>query len=253
MGAEGSAVGSVPAAMVVAVVIGGGPVHAPDRHFDVVIAADSGVDVALRAGFTPTSVVGDLDSISADGMRWVREHGITVERHPADKDATDTALALAQAMQLGAQHLVVFGGTGIDRLDHLLGTIVSLGDPSLASLSSITAHLGASTLHVVHPDRHVTLDLAAGAVFSLLPVHGDCGGVDVSGARWPLERAVLPAASTRGVSNESLGSPIEVSVTHGVLTVVVPSPEVEPTIGDVTTTRAPGHGAPPSHTAKDPE
>jgi thiamine pyrophosphokinase len=211
----------------VAVVIGGGPVRrpAPSATFDLVIAADSGVDIALAAGLVPTHVVGDLDSISDVGVAWAAAAGVPVERHPTDKDATDTALALGLAVSLGAEHVVLFGGTGIDRFDHLLGTVVALGDPALAALQSVTAHLGASTLHAVHPGRSVHLELPAGDVFSLLPLHGACGGIDVLGARWPLDHADLPRGSTRGVSNESVGQTVHVTVASGVLTVVLPRPE----------------------------
>ncbi len=209
----------------VAVVIGGGPVRAPDCTYDLVIAADSGLDVALAAGFVPTHLVGDLDSISLEGVLWAESNEVTVERHPADKDATDTALALARAVTLGADHLVVFGGTGIDRFDHLLGTVVALGDASLVPLRSITAHLGASTLHVLHPGHAVTLDLADGHVFSLVSLHGTCRGIDVHAARWPLEDAELRIGSTRGISNESLGHPVHIFTVDGVLTVIVPRPE----------------------------
>ena len=80
--------------LTVAVVVGGGPIRPPDRGFGAVIVADSGLDVALAAGLVPTMLVGDLDSISADGARWAADHGLPIEQHPADKDDTDTALAL---------------------------------------------------------------------------------------------------------------------------------------------------------------
>ena len=222
-------VGSGADGIVAAVVIGGGPVRVPDddeaRRFDVVVAADSGLDVALAAGLHPTHLVGDLDSISGAGTEWAVAHGVPIEQHPADKDATDTALALAHARQLGATEIVLFGGVGIDRFDHLLGTVAALGDPGLAGVPTLTAHLGASTLHVVHPGHTVALDLGTGAVFSLLALHGDCTGIELTGARWPLADADLPGGSTRGVSNTAVGSPVRVAITTGVLTVVVPRPE----------------------------
>ena len=218
---------SISDARSVALVIGGGPVRGPDREFDAVIAADSGLDVALAAGFHPTHLVGDFDSISADGLRWAEANGVPVERHPTDKDATDTALALVKATELGAHHLVLFGGVGIDRFDHLIGTMVALGDPALSNLQSITAHLGASTVSVVHPRRSVTLDLPRGHVFSLVSMHGACRGVEVLDVRWPLRDATLDIGTTRGVSNESLGRHIHISCTAGVLTIIVPRPSAD--------------------------
>lgn len=212
-----------------ALVIGGGAVHGPplghSHDHDLVITADSGLDVALAAGFRPTHLVGDLDSVSPEGRAWAEANGVHVETHPADKDSTDTALALAAAVRLGAQRLHVYGNTGVGRLDHLLGTLAALGDPVLHELASITAHLDDTTVHVLHPGHTVELSLPQGAVFSLLALHGRCDGVEVSGARWPLEHTRLTAGSTLGISNEVLDDavPVRVSVAGGVLTVVVPA------------------------------
>lgn len=212
-----------------AVVVGGGPVNGPTEAYDLVITADSGLDVALAAGFAPTHLVGDLDSISPAGRAWAVEHGIVVETHPADKDATDTALALAAAVRLGATRLTLHGNTGVARLDHLLGTLAALGHPSLWPMESVRARFDGSLVHVVHPGRSVALSLERGAVFSLLALHGPCEEVDVRGARWPLHGAVLHGSSTRGISNEALDPEVVVSVGRGVLTVVVPTTTPTPT------------------------
>ena len=50
-----------------------------------VIAADGGLDHALAAGLTPAVLVGDLDSVSSDGLAWAEAHA-TIERHdPANR------------------------------------------------------------------------------------------------------------------------------------------------------------------------
>lgn len=207
----------------IAVVVGGGPICSTSVHFDVIVAADSGLDVALAAGLEPTLLVGDLDSVSPEGMSWATLHGVAVERHPVDKDDTDVALALRCAIALGADEVTVLGADVTSRLDHLLGTLVCLGDPTMAGLSRIMAELGDTHVDVLHPHHRTTIDLDPGRVFSLLALHGDCAGVTVKDARWPLTDAVLPAGSSLGISNESLGRPVDVSVTSGVLTIVIPA------------------------------
>ena len=66
------------------------------RATPLVIAADGGLDHARAAGLDPDVLVGDLDSISALGLAWASEHAEVV-RHPVDKAATDTELAIAHA------------------------------------------------------------------------------------------------------------------------------------------------------------
>jgi thiamine pyrophosphokinase len=216
----------------VLVVTGGGPLP-PDvltgRTFDAVVAADSGLDAALALGLRPDLLVGDLDSISDQGRRWAISHDLPVEEHPVDKDHTDTALALRSRLVADAQRVTLATPSATGRLDHLLGTLGALGDPILAHHLSITALVDRTVAHVLHPGHEVTLELAAGRVFSLLALHGGCVGVDVSGGHWPLTDATLPAGTTRGISNLAIGTPesVHVRVRAGVLSVVVPPEEAQ--------------------------
>jgi len=118
------------------VVIGGDPLHPAVPGLlptaDVVIAADSGYDHAVAAGLRPHRLIGDLDSISDDGLAGARAAGVEIVAHPADKDATDTELALDAALSAvgpGGSITVVSGGG--DRFDHLLASLHALAMPRL--------------------------------------------------------------------------------------------------------------------------
>jgi thiamine pyrophosphokinase len=208
----------------VVVVIGGGPllpaVVAEVADDATIIAADSGLDHAVAAGLRPTMLLGDLDSISAHGKMWAYAHEVEIDQHPVDKDATDTELALGRAASVEATALLVIGGTG-DRFDHTLGTIAALGNPILARFETIRLLLDGVAIHVIHPGHSATVDLPVDSPFSLLALHGPCRGVQVAGARWPLIDASLDSSSTRGISNETTGL-LQIAVTDGVLTLVVP-------------------------------
>ncbi|MEX0847095.1 MAG: thiamine diphosphokinase [Ilumatobacteraceae bacterium] len=211
----------------IAVVIGGGPIGPSTTTFDAVIAADSGYDAAVAAGLTPTYLVGDLDSISGEGLSAASAAGIPIEPYDPDKDHTDTTLALHRAVALGATHVTLLGPATSDRLDHLIGALTALGDPALAGCE-VTGELGGSSVRVLHPGQLATIDLPAAGVFSLLALHGVCEGVRVVGARWPLDDARLVPASTLGVSNASLGHPVRIGVREGVLTIIVPHHDTSP-------------------------
>lgn len=217
----------------IAVIIGGGPLERPRSassanradgqvSFDLVIAADGGYDAALAAAYEPSHLVGDLDSISDLGRKHAEHHGVTIHRHPPDKDDTDTALAVVLALDLGATHLTLIGPADAGRLDHLLGSIAVLGIPRLATCQAVTAHTSGATLHVVHPGRLLRLELELDCTFSLLALHGDCEGVDLTGSAWELSGADLSGSGSLGVSNVARG-PLTVSTRTGVLTLVVPN------------------------------
>lgn len=190
----------------------------PDGSF--VVAADGGLDHALVAGIEPDVLVGDLDSVSPDGLAWATAHA-TVERHPADKAATDTELAVAHAAAIHPQRVVLIAGAG-DRLDHTIAAIGALGAPSLAAVACIEGWWGSDQLLIASPLRPVTFERPPGTTFSVLAMHGACHRVTITGARWPLTGADLGPLAGVGVSNEVVASPVHVAVDDGVLTVIIP-------------------------------
>ena len=117
------------------------------------IAADGGLDHARAAGLDPAVLVGDLDSVSAIGLAWASEH-TEVVRHPVDKAATDTELAIAHAATYRPRRIILLAGQG-DRLDHAVAALGALGAPELAAVASLEAWWGSDQLHVVHAPRSV--------------------------------------------------------------------------------------------------
>ena len=202
---------------------GGDPPDAAVLHdlprADLVIAADSGLEHAQRLGVTVDLLVGDLDSVGADALEAAVAAGVDVEQHPTAKDATDLELALDAAIQRGAGSALVVGGHG-GRLDHLLANALLCASPRFATLR-IEARMGDARVAVIHD--HADIDGAPGSLCSLLPVGGPADGVTTTGLRFPLHGETLEPGSTRGVSNEFLGSTAAVSLQGGVLLAVVPN------------------------------
>jgi thiamine pyrophosphokinase len=196
-------------------------------HDALLIAADGGLDHALAAGLEPSVVIGDLDSISAAGLTWARQHAEVV-RHPPDKDLTDTELAVRYALDLHPARIVLLAGGG-DRLDHTLAAIGSMGDPALTAVPRLECLWGGQHVHLLHGPARQSLDVAVGTTISLLALHGACRGVGVHGTRWPLTDMDLAPLSGLGVSNLVTSTPLRLEVREGVLSVFI---NAAPHLGD---------------------
>jgi hypothetical protein len=107
----------------------------------LVIAVDGGLDHALNVGLEPRYLVGDLDSVTDEGLTWAARHA-SIDRHPTDKDRTDTELALVLAATLDPDRITLIGGG--DRLDHTIAAIGSLGALSVTSVPTLDAWWGTS-------------------------------------------------------------------------------------------------------------
>ena len=186
----------------------------------LIVAADGGLDHARAAGLTPEVLVGDLDSVTPTSLAWATTHGEVV-RHPTDKDATDTELALAYAVSQSPERILLIAGGG-DRIDHAMAAIGALGAPGLGDIPVVEAWWGDDEVFVARPPRTVTLPHPPGTTFSVLAMHGPCEGVTVTGARWPLAGVELAPLVGLGVSNEVAHTPVTVASTSGTLTVIVP-------------------------------
>lgn len=208
------------------VVVAGGdavdPAHLdPVARTAFVIAADSGIDRAHDLGLAVDLAVGDFDSVSDAALDAVTASGAEVERHPAAKDATDLELALDAALLRSPDRVLVVGGHG-GRLDHFLANAVLLAAPRYAGVE-IVAQMGQALVTVVRSSA--ALRGAAGDLVSLVPVHGGATGVTTVGLRYPLHGEDLPPGSTRGVSNELVGTEANVRLDGGVLLAVQPGKE----------------------------
>jgi thiamine pyrophosphokinase len=183
-----------------------------------VIAADSGLEAALKLGLDVAAVVGDMDSVDPGVLAAATEAGIPVERHPEAKDATDLALALDVALARHPQRVVVVTGAG-DRLDHTLSLAQLLASPRTAGVE-VEAWVGNAHLVVVR-DATV-LRGAPGELVSLVPLNGPALGVVTDGLLYPLHDEDLAVGSTRGVSNELAAPEASVGLRSGMLVAVQP-------------------------------
>ncbi|MCD4829561.1 MAG: thiamine diphosphokinase [Candidatus Cloacimonetes bacterium] len=183
---------------------------------DLLIAADSGANCLLAAGFMPDIVVGDMDSVQDDVLERLQGQSQLLA-HPADKDFTDAELALRLAVERGATEVALLNDLG-GLFDHALGVVALL---FVARSLGVKAHIRNDNQRVWLVDGHWRLSVGIGAIVSLLPWSDEALVLATEGLRWPLHNENLLRSATRGISNEATHPTIEVAVASGDLLAVV--------------------------------
>ncbi|MGB3735840.1 MAG: thiamine diphosphokinase, partial [Ilumatobacter sp.] len=179
---------------------------------------------------SPSGLIGDLDSVSEDGLEWARANA-TIAQHPTDKNQTDTELALAFAADMSPERLTLIGGG--DRLDHTIAAIGALAARPLTGIPVLEGWWDGQHLDVFHGPARRTLDLEPTSMLSLLTIGPACKVVTVDGVRWPLTDHRLEPVVGLGVSNEVTAPDgrVSISLSAGVLT-VFDQPRTSPTLSN---------------------
>lgn len=191
----------------------------------LVVAADGGADRALAIGLAVDLLVGDMDSLPAARVDAFRDRGTEIVRVPAEKDESDTELALLAALERGATAVVVLGAFGGPRLDHGLANVGLLAMPALAAIdvALLDDRTRVTALAAPGPDgATVSRELAGrpGDLVSLLPLGATAAGVTTAGLRYALADEPLEPGPARGLSNVREASVARVSLRGGFLVVV---------------------------------
>jgi thiamine pyrophosphokinase len=190
-----------------------------DDDLALVVAADGGARHAAGLGVRIDRWVGDGDSLPAAELEALRAAGIPVDLVAAEKDETDTELALRAAVDADATDIVILGAFGGPRLDHALANAALLAHPALVGRAVQLLDRG-SRIRLVRGPATLALDGRPGDLVSLIPFGVDAAGVTTDGLRYPLRRETLVLGTARGVSNVRVGEQASVALETGAILVV---------------------------------
>jgi len=181
------------------------------RENDLIIAADAGLAALEKIGVTPDLAVGDFDSL---GRIPDFENKIC---HPAEKDDTDTALALSEGMSRGYRTFVVYGGLG-GRLDHTIANLQNFA--GAADHGAVVWVWGEDNAVCVFGDEEeLRFDSGMRGIVSVFSPSRTTG-VDLEGFKYTLSGACLTSSVPLGVSNEFIGEPCRIRAVDGILMVM---------------------------------
>lgn len=172
------------------------------------IAADSGMMHAAALRIVPELWVGDFDSSGSELTIQYRD--VPRDSFPAEKDATDGAIAIAKALERGATEIMLLGGLG-GQADHATG-ILGQGLQLAQRRVRCVMTSGFEEAYPLLPGE-LLLDLPDTTRLSLIPF-SDITGLDLHGVKWPLRNRNVPLGSTLTMSNVVTG-PVQIKIQSG--------------------------------------
>lgn len=179
----------------------------------VIAAADCGLALAENAGLRPHWVIGDMDSLDGAAARLAAYPPGRVLRYPAEKDWTDTELALGLLWEKGCDTATLVGGGG-GRTAHLLA-IAALFERERRPDRWRTAHEDIFSL-----EDELRLETAPGALISVFPVgEGPWEAASVH-LRWDLA-GVAWRRGFFGISNRCEATEVRLTARKGRFLVVL--------------------------------
>ncbi len=196
-------------------IFGGAPISGKllcePPHDAYIIAADSGYSAALEMGYSPDLTVGDFDSLT--GEKPSVGEVFTVG---AEKDDTDTMLAVKKAFEAGFTDISITGAIG-GRLDHTIANIQTLA--YIKSHGGKGRLVGERDIVFLESDGTHIYKRADGMYLSLFS-YGNSAEVSISGVKYCLDRHCLENTFPLGVSNEITEPECSLTVWKGEVLVI---------------------------------
>lgn len=190
-----------------------------NEGFDVLMAADSGMDCFYRIDIKPDVIVGDFDSAQSKTLDYFRGfEQIELCTLNTEKDDTDTEFAIREAIRRDADDIVLVGATGT-RIDHVLGNICLLGI-GLEEKISICLMDPHNRIRMIDSPLVIRKKEQYGKYVSLLPFSDRVEGVTLTGFKYPLSDDTMGGFNSLGISNEIIEEEAVISLTGGHLLVV---------------------------------
>lgn len=182
------------------------------------IGADRGAWRLYEHHVPMSLAVGDFDSLAPDELQILESHLKTNEviHVKAEKDETDTELALMYAQAQNPDEINIFGATG-GRLDHLLSNLWLLADPVFEKIIEKTKFID---------DMNIVIYLTAGLkTVNKVPGTKYLGFMPLTAvSNFKIIDAKYPLTLTNNVnkmwsSNEFLNDVVHVSFDAGIIMV----------------------------------
>lgn len=185
------------------------------------IAADRGVEFFMGTDLEPDVAVGDFDSLSAEGAKYMETLKHTeIRRLKPEKDDSDTQSAANYAIEQGTERIMILGATG-NRIDHLMANfgLLMLGKTKQVQIVLVDAY---NYMSLIESGMILKKEEQFGKYVSFFPIEGEVTGLTLKGFKYPLNSYTLKVENSGlTVSNEISDPESEVTFETGKLLMIM--------------------------------
>lgn len=181
-----------------------------------IICADGAAKYLVQSSIAPHLLVGDFDSIDSSHLLWMKNQGVTLEKFPTKKDATDTELAVEYAIKMKPKSITIIGALG-SRQDHSIANVMLLNK---ILQHKIQGKIIDENNEITITDSVLEVEGELGETISIIPLSNTVKGVTLKGLEYPLVNRDIPMGSTLGISNVFSSKMATIAVVEGTLLII---------------------------------
>ncbi|MDN4607512.1 thiamine diphosphokinase [Sporosarcina highlanderae] len=186
----------------------------------IFIGVDRGSLHLLERGIVPVEAVGDFDSVNENEFAMIQSAVERVDSFNAEKNETDTELAITRAIAYLPDEIILTGVTG-GRLDHfesalhLLYRIQVEYEDVLFTIKNVH-----NELSVLSPGTHLVNKNEGLPYVSFFPFGGAVEGITLTGFKYETVNARMEMGMTKFTSNEPIAEVCTISFLKGICLMV---------------------------------
>lgn len=186
----------------------------------LLIVADNGLKVADELGLQPDFAVGDFDTASIDLINKYKNKSTEFIEFNRKKDFSDTELAVDIALDNNCEEIHLLGALG-SRFDHTLANVYLLQKAINNNVNAVIHDVN-NRINIIGGNRRsIQLEKSVYKYFSLIPLSEKVTEINVTGAEYNLENAILrmDCNYSLGISNE-IKDKVIIEINTGYLLVI---------------------------------
>lgn len=180
------------------------------------IGADRGALYLVEEGIVPNEIIGDFDSLTEEEWQRVSNIAPNVVKVQAEKDDTDTDLALLKAVTYSPSEICLTGVTG-GRLDHFEAALrsmyrIQVKHPHI-HLKIINSH---NEICILLPGEHTIIRDEKYRYISFFAYQNEVENVTIRGVKYETTNDCIEIGTSRFTSNELISSLGYISFSSGI-------------------------------------